>query len=76
MRYHQTRELRGVLLIRKRRFKRVRLRPVSAFGGIIALNRIERHGRLEKLFVEVIVAPEASDEAIELLSVRKNHDYH
>jgi phosphoribosylaminoimidazolecarboxamide formyltransferase/IMP cyclohydrolase len=49
--------------------------PVSAFGGIIALNRtleVSTVQALDKLFVEVIVAPQASDEAIKLISAKKN----
>ena len=49
--------------------------PVSAFGGIIALNRTldtATVSALGDLFVEVIVAPEADDAAMELLSKRKN----
>ena len=49
--------------------------PVSAFGGIIALNQtleVSTVQALDKLFVEVIVAPEADDEAIELISAKKN----
>ncbi|MCP5433008.1 MAG: bifunctional phosphoribosylaminoimidazolecarboxamide formyltransferase/IMP cyclohydrolase [Alphaproteobacteria bacterium] len=49
--------------------------PVSAFGGIIALN-----GRLDaataeeiaKIFTEVIIAPEADEEAVRILSAKKN----
>jgi phosphoribosylaminoimidazolecarboxamide formyltransferase/IMP cyclohydrolase len=49
--------------------------PVSAFGGIVALNRkldLESAEEIAKIFTEVIVAPEASDEAIALLSAKKN----
>ena len=48
---------------------------MSAFGGIIALNRtleVSTVQALDKLFVEVIVAPQASDEAIKLISAKKN----
>jgi phosphoribosylaminoimidazolecarboxamide formyltransferase/IMP cyclohydrolase len=49
--------------------------PVSAFGGIVALN-----GRLDaeaakaivEIFTEVIIAPEADDEAIALIAAKKN----
>lgn len=49
--------------------------PVSAFGGIVALN-----GRLDaaaaalivEVFTEVIIAPEASDEAVAILAAKKN----
>ncbi len=49
--------------------------PVSAFGGIVALNRkldLESAEEIAKIFTEVIVAPDASDEAIALLSAKKN----
>src|SRR5680860_981915 len=42
---------------------------VSAFGGIVALNRdldAEAATEIVKVFTEVIIAPEASDEAKEL----------
>jgi phosphoribosylaminoimidazolecarboxamide formyltransferase/IMP cyclohydrolase len=48
----------------------------SAFGGIIAFNR-ELDGKtaqaiVERQFVEVIIAPSISDEAIEVVSSKKN----
>jgi phosphoribosylaminoimidazolecarboxamide formyltransferase/IMP cyclohydrolase len=49
--------------------------PISAFGGIVALNRplnAETARHIEKLFVEVVVAPEADDEARQILSAKKN----
>lgn len=49
--------------------------PVSAFGGIIALNGaldLATVKALGDLFVEVIVAPEADEDAMQLLSERKN----
>jgi phosphoribosylaminoimidazolecarboxamide formyltransferase/IMP cyclohydrolase len=49
--------------------------PVSAFGGIIGANR-EFDGdsarRIAELFLEVIVAPSFSAEALELLAKKKN----
>ena len=48
--------------------------PVSAFGGIIALNRPldgETAAEIAKLFVEVIVAPDASDEARAIIATKK-----
>jgi phosphoribosylaminoimidazolecarboxamide formyltransferase/IMP cyclohydrolase len=48
---------------------------VSAFGGIVALNRrldAEAAQEIAKIFTEVIVAPEADDEAIALLAAKKN----
>jgi phosphoribosylaminoimidazolecarboxamide formyltransferase/IMP cyclohydrolase len=49
--------------------------PVSAFGGIIAFNRVVDKPCAEALkerFYEVIIAPEFSPEAKEILSVKAN----
>lgn len=49
--------------------------PVSAFGGIIAVNRLldaEAARAMTDIFTEVIIAPEASDEAIEIIGAKKN----
>ncbi|MFC3131501.1 bifunctional phosphoribosylaminoimidazolecarboxamide formyltransferase/IMP cyclohydrolase [Microbaculum marinum] len=49
--------------------------PVSAFGGIVALNRTldaEAAEKIVEIFTEVIVAPAASPEAIEIVAARKN----
>ncbi|MDQ0473872.1 bifunctional phosphoribosylaminoimidazolecarboxamide formyltransferase/IMP cyclohydrolase [Labrys wisconsinensis] len=49
--------------------------PVSAFGGIIAVNRLldaDAARRIVEIFTEVIVAPAASAEAIAILAARKN----
>jgi phosphoribosylaminoimidazolecarboxamide formyltransferase/IMP cyclohydrolase len=49
--------------------------PVSAFGGIIALNRRldgVAASEITELFTEVIVAPEADEEALEIVSRKKN----
>jgi phosphoribosylaminoimidazolecarboxamide formyltransferase/IMP cyclohydrolase len=49
--------------------------PVSAFGGIIALNQPLEAGTAEmisKIFTEVIIAPEFSDKALDILSSKKN----
>jgi phosphoribosylaminoimidazolecarboxamide formyltransferase / IMP cyclohydrolase len=49
--------------------------PVSAFGGVIALNRAidaETAAELEKLFVECIAAPGYEKAALEKLSAKKN----
>ena len=48
---------------------------VSAFGGIVAINRrvpLELAEQLIEVFTEVIVAPSFSDEAVELLKTKKN----
>jgi phosphoribosylaminoimidazolecarboxamide formyltransferase/IMP cyclohydrolase len=55
--------------------KALRTDPVSAFGGIVAVNRpLDRAAAEEivKIFTEVIVAPDASDEAIEIIRMKKN----
>lgn len=49
--------------------------PVSAFGGIVALNRsldVETAQAISELFVECIVAPGFSVGALELLAKKKN----
>lgn len=49
--------------------------PVSAYGGIVAMNRILDAAAAEeivKTFTEVIIAPEASDDAIRIIGVKMN----
>jgi phosphoribosylaminoimidazolecarboxamide formyltransferase/IMP cyclohydrolase len=49
--------------------------PVSIFGGIIALNgRVEASlaEKLSKIFLEIIIAPEFSQEALDILTKKKN----
>ncbi|MEQ9048302.1 MAG: bifunctional phosphoribosylaminoimidazolecarboxamide formyltransferase/IMP cyclohydrolase [Sneathiellaceae bacterium] len=49
--------------------------PVSAFGGIVAVNRSLDGATAEKIatiFTEVIVAPEADPAALEVLGAKKN----
>ena len=49
--------------------------PVSAFGGIVALNRLldaEAAEEIVKTFTEVIIAPEASEEAQAIVAAKKN----
>lgn len=49
--------------------------PVSAFGGIVALNRrldAASAAEIVKVFTEVIIAPEADEEAIALVAAKKN----
>ena len=49
--------------------------PVSAFGGILAFNRKLDGATAEeiaKLFTEVIIAPDADDDAKKILSARRN----
>jgi phosphoribosylaminoimidazolecarboxamide formyltransferase/IMP cyclohydrolase len=49
--------------------------PVSAFGGVIATNRLvsaEMAEAIGSVFTEVIVAPDFEPEALEILSAKKN----
>jgi phosphoribosylaminoimidazolecarboxamide formyltransferase/IMP cyclohydrolase len=49
--------------------------PVSAFGGVIALNRTldaEAATEIVKIFTEVIIAPDATPEAIAVVAAKKN----
>lgn len=49
--------------------------PVSAFGGVIGINRevdAEAAEEIAKLFVEAIVAPSFTPEALERFAVKKN----
>ncbi|HWN49584.1 MAG TPA: bifunctional phosphoribosylaminoimidazolecarboxamide formyltransferase/IMP cyclohydrolase [Xanthobacteraceae bacterium] len=49
--------------------------PVSAFGGIVALNRpldADAARAITDIFTEVIIAPEASPEAIAIIGAKKN----
>ena len=49
--------------------------PVSAFGGIIATNRpvtVEMARAVAEIFTEVVVAPGFDDDALEVLTAKKN----
>jgi phosphoribosylaminoimidazolecarboxamide formyltransferase/IMP cyclohydrolase len=49
--------------------------PVSAFGGIVALNRTldgDAARRIVEIFTEVIIAPDATEEAIAVVAAKKN----
>ncbi len=49
--------------------------PVSAFGGIVAFNQkltAAAAKAVSEIFTEVIIAPDAEPEAIEILSAKKN----
>jgi len=49
--------------------------PVSAFGGIVALNRAldaEAAEEIAKIFTEVIIAPDATEEAQAIIAAKKN----
>jgi len=53
----------------------LRCDPVSAFGGIVALNQTldeEAAAEIVKIFTEVIIAPNATDEAIRIIGSKKN----
>src|SRR5205085_212092 len=55
--------------------KALRCDPTSAFGGIVALNRTldaEAARAITEIFTEVIIAPDATEEAIAILAKRKN----
>ena len=50
-------------------------RSVSAFGGIVAVNRTldgETAAEIAKIFTEVVIAPEADDDARAILADKKN----
>ena len=49
--------------------------PVSAYGGIVALNRpldVDAAHAITEIFTEVIIAPDASAEAIAIVGSKKN----
>lgn len=49
--------------------------PVSAFGGIVALNRAldaETAEELVKIFLEVVIAPSANDDALKIMEGKPN----
>jgi len=49
--------------------------PTSAFGGIVALNRTldaEAARAITGIFTEVIIAPDATDEAVAIVAAKKN----
>jgi phosphoribosylaminoimidazolecarboxamide formyltransferase/IMP cyclohydrolase len=49
--------------------------PVSAFGGIVALNRkldLEAAREITKILTEVVIAPAADDDAIAVFAKKKN----
>jgi phosphoribosylaminoimidazolecarboxamide formyltransferase/IMP cyclohydrolase len=55
--------------------KALRCDPISAFGGIVALNRrldAASARRIVEVFTEVIIAPDADEEAIALVAAKKN----
>ena len=49
--------------------------PVSAFGGIVAVNRTldaDAARAITEIFTEVIIAPDATEEAIKIVGAKKN----
>jgi phosphoribosylaminoimidazolecarboxamide formyltransferase/IMP cyclohydrolase len=53
----------------------LRCDPVSAFGGIVAMNRTldaDAAKAIVEIFTEVIIAPDATDEAIAIVAAKKN----
>lgn len=49
--------------------------PISAFGGIVAMNRTldaDTAQDLVKIFTEVVIAPDADEAALEVLSAKSN----
>ena len=55
--------------------KALRCDPVSAFGGIVALNRkldADAAREIVKIFTEVIIAPDADEESISIIGAKKN----
>jgi phosphoribosylaminoimidazolecarboxamide formyltransferase / IMP cyclohydrolase len=53
----------------------LRCDPVSAFGGIVAMNRTldaDAARAIVEVFTEVIIAPSATDEAIAIVAAKKN----
>ena len=49
--------------------------PVSAYGGIVALNRkldAAAAKKIVEIFTEVIIAPDADEEAIKIVATKKN----
>ena len=53
----------------------LRCDPVSAFGGVVAVNRrvdAALAAELAKIFTEAIIAPDADDEAQAILAAKKN----
>ncbi|WP_193751408.1 bifunctional phosphoribosylaminoimidazolecarboxamide formyltransferase/IMP cyclohydrolase [Bacillus coahuilensis] len=49
--------------------------PISIFGGIVAINRpvdLETAEKLHEIFLEIVMAPAFTEEALELLKGKKN----
>ncbi|RNJ49719.1 bifunctional phosphoribosylaminoimidazolecarboxamide formyltransferase/IMP cyclohydrolase [Methylocystis hirsuta] len=55
--------------------KALRCDPMSAFGGIVAVNRkldADAAREIVKIFTEVIIAPDADEESISIIGAKKN----
>jgi phosphoribosylaminoimidazolecarboxamide formyltransferase / IMP cyclohydrolase len=53
----------------------LRCDPVSAYGGIVAVNReldAETAREIVKIFTEVVIAPEADEKTIEIIAAKQN----
>ncbi|ACK50521.1 phosphoribosylaminoimidazolecarboxamide formyltransferase/IMP cyclohydrolase [Methylocella silvestris BL2] len=53
----------------------LRCDPVSAFGGVVAVNRkldAKAAAEIVQIFTEVIIAPDADEAAIEIVAAKKN----
>jgi phosphoribosylaminoimidazolecarboxamide formyltransferase/IMP cyclohydrolase len=49
--------------------------PVSAFGGVLVTNEVidkETAGEMNKIFFEIVIAPDYDDEALAILKTKKN----
>jgi len=49
--------------------------PVSIFGGIVAANRIideQTAEEINKIFIEIVIAPDYTEEAVKILTEKKN----
>ena len=49
--------------------------PLSIFGGVVALNRevdVETAKKLSEIFLEIIIAPDYQEEALKILTEKKN----
>lgn len=49
--------------------------PISIFGGIVAANReidAQTAAEINKIFIEIVIAPSYTDEALEILKRKKN----
>ena len=63
------------LAVKEAYLKALAADPVSAFGGVLITNAevdIEAAEELNKLFFEVLIAPAYSDEALQILTSKKN----